>query len=204
MESESAFVGTHKIVGGRLCRQKRAAIQGLLRCWGRAWRLPPPERFRFPSARSERPRVAGSPRIAQRRSTSTVSFADLGISNPVVRRARKARHHTDRSPSRRWSSRTPSTARPARPVADRLWQDARLRHPAGRAASSPATAGTSALVLAPTRELASQIVDELARRRPRPRAADRRRLRRRRLRPAERRRPQGATSSSPPPAASRT
>ena len=62
----------------------------------------------------------------------------------------------------------------------------------------------AALILAPTRELASQIVDELQHRAPRPRAVDHRRLRRRRHRAPEQGRAQGARRSSRPPAASRT
>ncbi len=63
----------------------------------------------------------------------------------------------------------------------------------------PGAGHTSALVLAPTRELGEPDRRRAALRRRRPRAEDRRRLRRRRLRPAEHR-PRGApTSSSPPP-----
>ena len=89
------------------------------------------------------------------------------------------------SPSNSWSSATRSPAMTCsssrRPVR------ARRSPSASRwsSASSPAAGHTSALVLAPTRELAGQIVDELRTHRRRPRPEDRRRLRRRRLRPAE-------------------
>ena len=119
-----------------------------------------------------------------------MSFADLGISKPVVDALAK-RDITEPFPGPEdGHQRRARRPRPAGPVADRLGQDPRLRHPDGR--PDRARQGPSpALVLAPTRELASQIVDELdsiARARG---LQHRRRLRRRRLRPAERRRPQG-------------
>ena len=62
----------------------------------------------------------------------------------------------------------------------------------------------AALILAPTRELALQIVDELREIADRPGALGRPRLRRRRAREAGQARPLAPTSSSPPRAGSRT
>ena len=67
-----------------------------------------------------------------------------------------------------------------------------------------ANRGPAALVLAPTRELAAQIVEESAADRPCPRPRGRGRLRRRRLREADQGRASAPTSSSPRRAGSRT
>ena len=158
----------------------------------------------FPPCAALRLGVAGSPLVAQKGAHNIMSFADLGISKPVVRALAQ---RGDRPTLPRPADGHPRRARrprPSRPVADRVGQDARLRRAAGRPASSPAPKHLSALVLAPTRELASQIVDELELGRRGAAAAHRRRLRRRRLRPADRRRASAPTSSSPPPAGSRT
>ena len=116
-----------------------------------------------------------------------MSFADLGISKPVVG-ALAARDITEPFPVQEMV------------VTDALdGHDLLVQSPTGSGKTlafgipmvdiiEPGS-GLSALVLAPTRELASQIVDELdsiARARN---LRDRRRLRRRRLRPPEQRRP---------------
>ena len=61
-----------------------------------------------------------------------MSFADLGISKPVVRALARARHHQAFPRPAAGRPRRARRPRPARPVADRLGQDPRLRHPAGR------------------------------------------------------------------------
>ena len=68
---------------------------------------------------------------------SSQSFADLGVSNAVVDAPRGARHRraVPRPAARR--PRRPRRARRARQVADRLGQDAGLRHPASSSASRP-------------------------------------------------------------------
>ena len=117
---------------------------------------------------------------------SQQSFADLGVSRAVVARARRARHHTRPSPSRSSSSPTCSpaaTCSPSRPPGPARRSPSACRWSTG---SPPTPAARAALVLAPTRELASQIVDELRAARPRPQPLRRRRLRRRRHREADR------------------
>ena len=133
-----------------------------------------------------------------------MSFADLGISKPVVRRARAR-----------------ATSPQPFPVQQMVIRDALAGHdllvqsPTGSGKTlafgipmvdllEPGSRRLAALVLAPTRELASQIVDELDSIASARGLQHRRRLRRRRLRPADRRRPHAPTSSSPPRAGSRT
>ena len=90
------------------------------------------------------------------------TFADLGVSEAVAGALRRRAASRPRSPSSRWSSPTCSTAttcsssrRPARARRSR----SACRWPT---ASTRDGAWPSALILAPTRELAAQIVDELA------------------------------------------
>ena len=115
------------------------------------------------------------------------SFADLGISKPVVS-ALTARGITQPFPVQQLV------------VEDALaGHDLLVQSPTGSgktlAFGIPTVdqiepkRGISALILAPTRELASQIVDELSSIASARQLRDRRRLRRRRLRPAERGRP---------------
>ena len=129
---------------------------------------------------------------------SKQSFADLGVSDAVVRAlARRGITEPfaiqrlvigDVLAGRDVLAKSPTgsgkTLAFAIPLADRI--DADGPRPA-------------ALVLAPTRELASQIVEEHASRRPCPRAQDRGRLRRRRHREADSRGRRRPTSSSPRP-----
>ena len=90
------------------------------------------------------------------------SFSALGVSAPVVRALAAPRHHsTVRGPDPRPAGRARRRRRPRR-VPHRLRQDARLRDPARRAHARPAAGRPAALVLVPTRELASQVVEELA------------------------------------------
>ena len=103
-----------------------------------------------------------------------MSIAVLRRSRRVQRRVRRAvapRHH--RAVPRPEPRDRRRARRPRRPrqVADRLGQDARLRHPDRSSGSHADGPRPAALVLAPTRELASQIVDELRDDRARPRAA---------------------------------
>ena len=72
-------------------------------------------------------------------------------------------HRAVRDPARR-DRRCNRRTRRDRQVAHRVGQDARLRDPAGRAASAAEGPRPAGLVLAPTRELATQIVDEHPRR----------------------------------------
>ena len=132
------------------------------------------------------------------------TFADLGVSEPVVEALARAASsapfavqqtvvpdvlagHDVLVKSPTGSGKTLAFGVP---LVDRIKADRRPR--------------PAALVLAPTRELASQIVDELRVDRPRPRALDRRRLRRRRHRRADARARAARTSSSRPPAGSST
>ena len=135
---------------------------------------------------------------------SQQSFADLGVSRAVAARARSSAASTRPSPSRSSSSPTCSpaaTCSPSRPPAPARRSPSACRSSTAIAADARRPA---ALVLAPTRELASQIVDELRAAGARPQPLRRRRLRRRRLREADARRRDAPTSSSPPPAGSRT
>jgi ATP-dependent RNA helicase RhlE len=104
--------------------------------------------------------AAGSPLVAKYRSTSINTFADLGISAPVIR-ALARRDITHPFPVQQLV------------VRDALaGHDLLVQSPTGSGKTlafgipmlerlSPEAAGTGALVLAPTRELAGQIVDEL-------------------------------------------
>ena len=132
-----------------------------------------------------------------------MSFADLGISKAVVR-ALAERDITQPFPVQQLVIRDALAG-----------HDLLVQSPTGSGKTlafgiplvdriEPGSKGLSALVLAPTRELASQIVDELELDRPRPQPA---------ASPpstaasasARRSRPRSApTSSSPPPAGSRT
>jgi ATP-dependent RNA helicase RhlE len=120
----------------------------------------PPERFRFLRTLLLRLGVAGSPLLAQKGAHINVSFADLGVSNHVVR-ALSQRGIDQPFPVQRLVIRdalgghdllvqsptgSGKTLAFGVPLADRV-------EPGGKR--------ISALVLAPTRELASQIVDEL-------------------------------------------
>ena len=103
-------------------------------------------------------RVSGFPPLT--RSCTTCLRSPISAFRVLLRTPHKARHHRAvRGPGAR-HRRRPRRARRPRPVADRLGQDPRLRPAARRAASSPRPR-PAALVLAPTRELALQIVDEL-------------------------------------------
>ena len=117
-----------------------------------------------------------------------MSFADLGISKAVVR-ALAERDITQPFPVQQLVIRDALAG-----------HDLLVQSPTGSGKTlafgiplvdlvEPDAKRPSALVLAPTRELASQIVDELDGDRPRPQPAHRRRLRRRRLRPPGQGRP---------------
>ena len=107
-----------------------------------------------------------------------MSFADLGISQPVMDALVKRGITATLSHPAAGHARCARGRRRARPVADRLGQDPGLRHPAGRpararrpSASPPSSSRRRASW--PARSSTS------FRHRPRPRAEDRRRLRRR-------------------------
>ena len=98
-----------------------------------------PERFRFlPHCAPNAPLVGvtGSPTQRVHKELaymSSESFADLGVSRPVVGAlAERGIHRTVRGPET-WHRGRPRRPRRPRPVADRVGQDARLRHPDGRA-----------------------------------------------------------------------
>jgi ATP-dependent RNA helicase RhlE len=120
----------------------------------------PPERFRFLRTLLLRLGVAGSPLFAQKGAHINNSFADLGVSNHVVR-ALSQRGIDQPFPVQQLVIRdalgghdllvqsptgSGKTLAFGVPLADRV---------------EPGAKHLSALVLAPTRELASQIVDEL-------------------------------------------
>ena len=135
---------------------------------------------------------------------SSVTFADLGVS-PGVSAALERRGIT--SPFAIQSlviARRARRPRRARQVPHRLGQDARLRRRRSSSASTASDPRPAALVLAPTRELATQIVEEWRAVAHAARASRRRRLRRRRHPRAGQATPRARTSSSPRPAASRT
>ena len=121
--------------------------------------------------------------------------AVLRRSRRVQRRGRSPRHpgrHTSRSPSSSWSSPTSSpaaTCSPARPPARARRSPSASRSSTGSQSDGPRPA---ALILAPTRELATQIAADIRGHRPRPRAARHRRLRRRRPRQAGQAAPRAA------------
>ena len=133
--------------------------------------------------------AAGSPPSRSKKEHNISSFADFGISNPVVR-ALASRDITDPFPVQQLViADALARPRPARPVTDRLGQDPRLRRSHGRAARARRKARHRRSSSLPTRELAGQIADGS---RPIARCPSSRvaaGLRRRRLRPAERRRP---------------
>ena len=86
-----------------------------------------------------RQRVSGQvsppPRVPSRGSLlSSSTFAGLGVSDAVSASLARARHHRAVPDPGARHFRRPRRARHSRPVADRVGQDARLRHPAGGAA----------------------------------------------------------------------
>ena len=130
-----------------------------------------------------------SPRSQFKELTYITTFAELGTSEPVVE-ALRARSITEPFPVQELV------------ISDALaGHDLLVQSPTGSGKTlafgvplvdllEPGAGGPQALILAPTRELASQIVDELEAS-PRRAAAHRRRLRRSRLRPADRRGEEG-------------
>jgi ATP-dependent RNA helicase RhlE len=121
----------------------------------------PPERFRFPPRAHWRLGVAGSPQTFKQEFTITTSFADLGTSKPVVD-ALRARSITQPFPVQEMVIRDALAGR-----------DLLVQSPTGSGKTlafgvplvdllDPRDKRPQALVLAPTRELATQIVAELA------------------------------------------
>ena len=91
---------------------------------------------------------------------STQSFADLGVSDAVARALAAPRHHRalrNPAPRDRRRPRRPRRARRSRRPGPARRSPSRSRSPTG---SPPTDRRPAALVLAPTRELASQIVEE--------------------------------------------
>ena len=89
------------------------------------------------------------------------SFSELGVSARIVRKPRRARHPGPLpDPGARPPRRTRRTRHP-RQGSDGVRQDHRVRDTARRAAE-PGDAHPAALVLVPTRELASQVAVEIA------------------------------------------
>ncbi|MGN6588292.1 MAG: DEAD/DEAH box helicase [Solirubrobacterales bacterium] len=120
----------------------------------------PPERFRFLLVLSWRLGAAGSPKTFKQEFENITSFADLGTSTPVVD-ARRARSLTQPVPVQEMVIRDALAGR-----------DLLVQSPTGSGKTlafgiplvdliHPRDKGPQALVLAPTRELATQIVAEL-------------------------------------------
>jgi superfamily II DNA/RNA helicase len=120
----------------------------------------PPERFRFLHVPCRRLGAAGSPKTFKQEHKKITSFADLGISKPVIA-ALRARSITQPFPVQQMVIRDALAGR-----------DLLVQSPTGSGKTlafgvplvdliHPEDNGPQALVLAPTRELATQIVAEL-------------------------------------------